>query len=317
MGGGMSITADVERVLGTVSKGVRGGPLLVVTVGIHGNEPAGLHAMRRVLRTLSMRETPMKGRLAAFVGNQAGLARNVRFVDEDMNRLWSRANVEALRQRDPALDNVEQREQRDLFSRLESELSAASEKVTHLDLHSTSGDGPPFTVIAGPEHVSRATANNLGVPLLLGFESVIAGTLIEYMGSLGHSALILEGGQNEAPATIDNHESAVWLTLMQAGVLEKGSVPDVAEHRARLVKAARGLPGELEICYRHRLDPDEAFRMLPGFASFDPVVEGQLLAHAGTRYEREVRAPETATLIMPRYQGLGLDGFFLARCMVR
>src|SRR5207237_43547 len=83
--------------------GARGGPLLVATVGIHGNEPAGLHATRRVLRTLSMRETPMKGRLAAFVGNQAGLARNVRFVDEDMNRLWSRVNVEALRLRDPAL----------------------------------------------------------------------------------------------------------------------------------------------------------------------------------------------------------------------
>src|SRR5262249_14728955 len=122
MRGGTSITAGVERVLGTASKGARGGPLLVVTVGIHGNEPAGLHAMRRVLRALEQRETPMRGRLAAFVGNQPGLARNVRFVDEDMNRLWSRANVEALRRRSPELDNVEQHEQRDLYARLESEL---------------------------------------------------------------------------------------------------------------------------------------------------------------------------------------------------
>jgi succinylglutamate desuccinylase len=55
--------------------------------------------------------------------------------------------------------------------------------------------------------------------------------------------------------------------------------------------------------------------MLPGFRNFDPVREGQLLARSGPQLAREVRAPWSGTLIMPRYQGQGLDGFFLGRAV--
>lgn len=305
-------TGALERVLGTVSTGERGGPLVLVTVGIHGNEPAGLHAMRRVLRDLGRAEVALSGRLAAFVGNRAGLARNVRYVDEDMNRLWSRGRVDALRRAEPAADSTERGEQRELLDLLETELSAADGGVTHLDLHSTSGVGPPFTVIAGPDS-SREAANALGVTLLLGLEAIIEGTLIEYLGSLGHTTVLIEGGQNEAPVTIDHHESAVWSMLVHSGVVRERDVPRYEELRSRLLGGAVGLPNELEIAYCHRLEPEEQFRMLPGYSNFDPVVEGQLLARSGPHLEHEVRAPWTGTLLMPRYQGQGLDGFFLGR----
>ncbi len=50
--------------------------------------------------------------------------------------------------------------------------------------------------------------------------------------------------------------------------------------------------------------------MEPGFANFMPVKKGVLLAN-GSR--GAVYAPRAALLLMPRYQGQGLDGFFLAR----
>ena len=53
--------------------------------------------------------------------------------------------------------------------------------------------------------------------------------------------------------------------------------------------------------------------MLPGFRNFQPVEKGQLLAHSGPGLAAEVRAPWTGILIMPRYQGQGLDGYFLGR----
>jgi len=306
-------TGTLDRVLGTVSTGARGGPLLVVTVGIHGNEPAGLHAMRRVLRELDRRDVSASGRLVVFVGNRAGLARNVRFVDEDMNRLWSRGHVEELRHGDPRQDSVERAEQRELLDRLEAELDSAEGGVVHLDLHSTSGLGPPFAVVAGPSS-SRDAAARLGVPTLLGLQPLIAGTLIEYLGSLGHPAVILEGGQNDAPSTVDHHESAVWITLAGAGVVAESDVPGgVASHRDRLAAAASGLPSAIEIGFVHRLQPDEEFTMLPGFQNFQPVTQGELLAHAGPGLATEVRAPWTGLLIMPRYQGQGLDGYFLGR----
>lgn len=302
----------LERVLGEVSGSRAGGPLCIVTAGIHGNEPAGVLALRRVFATIAARKVPVQGRFIALCGNRAGLARPARYIDEDMNRVWSSERIAALRVADARTDNSEQSEQRDLLARLDRELIAPHERVTHLDLHSTSGAGPPFTVIAGPDS-SRAAANHLAVPLLLGLEAIIAGTLIEYMGSLGHTTVLIEGGQNESLATIDHHESAVWMILVHAGVVREKDVPEYAHMRERLLHGAAGLPHELEIGYCHRLEPEEEFRMLPGYSNFEAVVEGQLLARSGPELAREVRAPWTGTLLMPRYQGQGLDGFFLGR----
>jgi succinylglutamate desuccinylase len=137
-------------------------------------------ALRRVFATIAKHKPAMQGRFVALSGNRAGLAKPARFIDEDMNRMWSKARVEALRTGDSRRDNSEQREQRDLLACIDRELNVGHERVTHLDLHSTSGVGPPFTVIAGPAS-SRAVANHLGVPLLLGLEAIIEGTLIEYM----------------------------------------------------------------------------------------------------------------------------------------
>ena len=313
---GMAGLGNLERVLGRAEASRKGGPLCVVTAGIHGNEPAGVHALRRVFHDIAARNVPLQGRFVAFSGNRSGLERGVRFIDEDMNRVWSAARIAALRGREPRLDNSEEREQRELQALIDAELAQGQERVTHLDLHSTSGVGPPFTVIAGPDS-SRLAANNLGVPLLLGLEAIIAGTLIEYLGSLGHTTVLLEGGQNEARSTIDHHESAVWLTLVESGVVRSSDVPESSAHRTRLLNSANGLPHELEIAYCHHLQPDEEFKMLPGYASFDAVIEGQLLARSGPNFEREVRAPWTGTLLMPRYQGQGLDGFFLGRRIAR
>jgi succinylglutamate desuccinylase len=308
-------TGTVERVLADLGEGRKGAPLCIVTAGIHGNEPAGIAALRRVLSRSTKPGSalpPLHGRFLALSGNRGGLARGVRFVDEDMNRVWSAERVAALLESAAGRDSAEMSEQRDLLAQIERAIATSPSRVTHLDLHSTSGAGPPFTVIAGPES-SRAAANNLGVPLLLGLEDVIEGTLIEYLGGLGHSTVLIEGGQNEADTTVDHHEAAVWLTLVHSGVVRAEDVPDLDAMRARLDEGSRGLPSELEIGYCHRLEPDEPFRMLPGYANFDAVVEGQLLARAGPDYVREVRAPWTGTLVMPRYQGQGLDGFFLAR----
>lgn len=306
---------SLERVLGTAATGELGGPLVLVTVGIHGNEHSGLHAVRRVLADVARHRVALAGRLAAFIGNRAGLARNVRYVDEDMNRLWSPKRVLELRGADPVADNVERAEQRELLELLDVELASTDGSVTHLDLHSTSGAGPPFAIVAGPAS-SRLAAAHLGVPTLLGLEPVVAGTLIEYVGSLGHAAIVLEGGQHEAQGTIDHHESAVWATLCGAGVVAERAVPGgMSRHRQRLAAASAGLPPTIEVTHVHRLELGEEFAMLPGFQNFQRVARGELLAHTGPKLAREVRAPQDGILLMPRYQGQGLDGFFLGRAV--
>ncbi|MCC7012922.1 MAG: succinylglutamate desuccinylase/aspartoacylase family protein [Planctomycetes bacterium] len=307
------VPVTVERELGRYSSGERG-PLLVVTAGLHGNEPGGVHALRRVFATLAERQPRVRGEFVALAGNRWGLARDTRFHDEDMNRLWTADQVRALRERAPERDHSEHSEQRELLAAIEGLLATERERVSLLDLHSTSGGGPPFTVM-GDTLQNREIAFELGVPVLLGLEENIEGTLIEYVGGLGHVAVVLEGGQNQDPRTIDNHESAVWITLVSAGLLTREQVPDYEAHRARLRAAADGLPHVVEVLHRHDIEPEHetCFRMIPGLRSFQSIEKGRLLAHSGECAEQQVLAPFSGVLLMPRYQQKGLDGFFMGR----
>lgn len=304
----------LERVLGAV-EGAQPGPLVIVTAGLHGNEPAGVVAARRVLRDLSARDLRLRGRFVALSGNRAALAHDLRSIEHDLNRLWGADEIARARASAPQALSPDHAELVGLLDVLERELVDARGPVTLLDLHSTSGDGPPFALLAHPEQ-SRELARALDVPVLVGLERILGGTLLEWITALGHRAVVLEGGQNQAPSTIDHHESAIWLFLAASGAIDASALPELARHRARLHASAATLPRLLEICYRHELQPGERFRMLPGFANFSAVSAGELLAHSGDALDREVRAPQSATLIMPRYQGQGLDGFFLGRQVV-
>ncbi len=94
-----------------------------------------------------------------------------------------------------------------------------------------------------------------------------------------------------------------------AGTLPDHAV-DLQPYRETLASATRSLPQVLEVRHRHVIKPDESFTMETGFASFDPVHEDQLLARDR---HGELRAGEDGRILLPLYQGQGLDGFFLCR----
>ena len=178
-----------------------------------------------------------------------------------------------------------------------------------LDLHSTSGAGAPFC-IAPDTLFSLQLQDFLPVPMVLDLEQRIPGTLLSCFAKHGHAAVVVEGGQHAAPETIRNLEAAVWLQLVAGGGLELAAAPFMDAHYARLKEATRGLPGVIEILYRHSLSADEAFEMLPGFRNFQPVGRGDLLAHSAAG---PVTACVGGRILMPLYQGQGSDGFFLGR----
>lgn len=300
--------APPRRLLGRYDGG-RSGASVVAIGGIHGNEPAGLIAAARVLEALERQRPAMTGRFVALAGNLTALARGQRYISRDLNRLWTDEEVARLQAADPATDDVEAREQRvllALFTRLEAE----TEDVVYLDLHSTSAPGPPFHCISDTLH-TRRIARATPIPLILGIEEAIRGSLLEFMEARGRPLLLIEGGQHADAATVTAHESAIWQALVTAGVLAPGDLSDLPVRRARLAGAAGVLPPVLEVIYRHPVDGD-GFRMLPGYRNFDLVARGQLLAETASGY---VRAPASGRLLMPLYQDQGEDGFFIARAV--
>ena len=299
-----------ERIIGTYETG-RPGPTFIVFGGIHGNEPAGLDAAKVLFAELERLALPLRGRFVGVIGNLAALQRDRRFVDRDLNRRWFEGDLGRLLARDPALDGAEDRQQRELAAFFEEIDRTTDGPAVFLDLHSTSGVSAPFMCMADTLR-NRRVALALPLPIILGLEEAIDGTVMGYLTERGHTAFAIEGGKHDAPATLQNHVSAIWLALVASGNLAAGEVPGYAEHRARLVKAAEGSPRLLEILYRHPVTPEDHFKMAPGFWSFQPLAAG---THLADDVRGPITTPRASVMLMPLYQEQGEDGFFLARTM--
>ena len=299
----------VERLLGEY--GLSGtGPLLLITGGMHGNEAGGVLAARRVFRRLAELRPRMTGRFVALTGNLGALQMGQRYIESDLNRMWSVAHVAGLAGQDPAADAPDERELRELHVHIKREIEAAQgAQVVFLDLHSTSAGGPPFSIMSDTLQ-NRAVALALPIPVILGLEETVSNTSLEFFGGQGYVAVGVEGGQHIDPATADNHEAVIWLSLVSAGLLKKDQVPEYDEHVRQLEGAALGLPSVVEILHRHGISPGDGFRMAPGYKNFHPIRRGTML---GTDLPGELRARFTGCVILPSYQHQGDDGYFEGR----
>jgi succinylglutamate desuccinylase len=282
-----------------------------MTAGLHGNEPAGLAAIDRVVSGLAPLAGRVRGEVVALSGNRAALARNVRFVDRDLNRRWHDRGLEAAAAGTDA--TAEAREQRELLDQFEQLFAGAAGPVVFFDLHSTSGIGAPFSVIADTLR-NRRIALALGIPIILGLEETLDASMLGYLTERGHTGVAVEGGEHRDPRTIDNLVAAAWLGLCAAGLLAPTDVPDLDRHRSQLAAVTRGLPRVVEIHHHHLVRDGDGFAMEPGFRSFQPVTRGQIVARSR---RGPIAAPSSGRMLLPRYQGQGEDGFFLARDVTR
>lgn len=315
-----TLTADIEqppprfeRIVGAY-RGEAAGSSVVCVAGIHGNEVSGIHALRRVLEILEQRRPPFRGEFAGIAGNLSALERGDRYLAEDLNRVWTPERVAAVREMAPDhFTTIEHEEMGGLLSALDDAFGRARGETYFLDLHTSSASGGPF-VLLGDTIRNRRLAFEFPAPVILGLEETIDGVLLEYVNSLGHVTIGFEAGQHDDPASIDNQESAIWITLMHAGCIDAGDVPEAVAARQRLADRTNALPRIMELRYRRPVSPDDEFRMRPGYENFQPVVANEVVAHDR---HGEVRVREAGRLLLPLYQGKGSDGYFLARDVSR
>ncbi|MFI0609080.1 MAG: succinylglutamate desuccinylase/aspartoacylase family protein [Anaerolineae bacterium] len=286
------------------------GPTLIVIAGVHGNEPAGVHAARRVLAELARTRPAFRGRFVAISGNRRALASGKRFIDRDLNRHWSASQLAAARERVAAgTAGAEDREQVELAAALDPVLQAAKGRVFIVDCHSTSSQSAPFMLFADTL-VNREFAAAFPLPLVLGLEEQIDGAIFDHYQGRGVVTLGVEGGQHASPEAVDNVEAVIWLALRHAGCLPEMPQAEAARHQAHLREARGSVPWIVEVRYRHGIRGEDAFRMRPGYVNFQPVESRE---HLADDRRGPVRAPEGGHILMPLYQGQGDDGFFMTR----
>lgn len=288
----------------------RPGPTIVMSGGMHGNEPAGVLAIGRVFAALAAADIAVAGRVIGLCGNIGALRLGARFTDRDLNRCWDAESVRHLRA--TLGHTAEDVEQWELLQAFDDAVAHARGPIIHLDLHSMSADGVPFVVVCDHPR-SIQLARDLCLPGIAGLEKAIPATTIEYFTAIGHIALAVEGGQHEAAATVDTLESVAWLLLASVGAIAWADVPDLAGRRQRLRDRGHDVP-PVQVTYRHGITPADHFRMLPGYQNLQPVHAGQVLAED----ERgPVVAPADGWILLPLYQPVGNDGFFIGSAVVQ
>lgn len=306
--GGPELAREISR----YDSGVPG-PLFIAVGGMHGNEPAGVFAAEGLFDELERHRVPLRGRFVALRGNRAALAAETRYIEEDFNRVWTAEKVAALDRQTASADGAEEGELRDMLQTLlalfdEPIGGRPPEGVVLLDLHSTSGPSQPFLCMADTLQ-NRRVALGLGVPVILGLEEALPGTLLDWMSEQGHVAIAFEGGTHKSKAIEACHRAAILCALEAAGLVDSGAM-DIDRERERLRSMARGLPEIVEVLERHGTEPGDGFEMDPGWQSFEPVKRGERLAADRTGV---LVAERDGRMLLPRYQAQGNDGYFLGR----
>ncbi len=306
-GASLDDSPALKRVLARF-RGEEPGPTLIVIGGLHGNEPSGVEAMRSVAAALDPERQLLRGDVVMLAGNVRALERGVRFIDHDLNRGWTAGRLAALRAASPETTDAEDREQLELADALEQALASARGPAYLLDLHATSAEGIPFAMCRDATEV-RSFAGAFPLTLVLGLLEAVDGTLASYLGTRC-VAVAVEGGQNSSPDCVRHHEAVIRLALTAAGIVEERAVPALPEHRQALERTRGDLPRVLRVLHRHAIAADDRFRMEPGFTNIQRVAANELLARDRTG---EIRSPGEGFILLPLYQAMGDDGFFLGR----
>ncbi|MEM9646924.1 MAG: succinylglutamate desuccinylase/aspartoacylase family protein [Bacteroidota bacterium] len=301
---------EIGRVIGHLS-GNNPGPTVVFFAGIHGNEPAGIFALKHVLNELRVRQPPIYGQIYAIAGNLKALQSNVRFTEKDLNRIWTAQEIDQIIN---DLENLgpDEAELYELYLLLLEILGQEKAPYYFIDLHTTSSETSPFIVL-NDSLLNRKFASNYPLPIILGIEEYLVGALLSYINELGYVSLGYESGQHDDISSIRNSIDFINYTLSISGAVQLGT-PVLSVLEQQILNSAPTANTFYEIYYQHRITKDQNFKMLPGFKNFQIIPKGRDIAEENnkplvTRRKRQI--------FMPLYQELGGEGFYFIRTIPR
>lgn len=299
----------VNRILGEF-RGNKPGPTIIFVAGIHGNERASVLGLKRAIDELQEKANNtrfrFRGNVIALIGNLTGLKRNVRYEKEDLNRLWTLRNVNELQSAGEEA-SAERQQLSELLQTFEVILKNNEGPFFFVDLHSTSSRTVPHIVISD-ELANRKLSFKYPLPVILGIESFVEGTMLSFIDEMGHRAIGFEGGIHDEEQTIDNIAAFVWLSMCYTGILRKNQVPEYQQKFDYLLSGALGHRQVYEVFHRYPVEDSRHFEMVPGYANFQPVKKGQYLATDGNN---PVLSKSNAYIFLPRYEHQGNSGYYL------
>lgn len=263
------------------------GPQVVVNALMHGNEYAGAIAAATLL---SAGIRPVRGRLTFCFANVEAFGQfdpdfpiMSRYVDEDMNRVWSPASLSN------GAPTLERRRARELWP-----FFATADLI--LDLHSMQHDRIPL-MLCGSSIRGRAFARRIGLPGIIVADKGHAGgsRLIDHprftQGDAGPVALLTECGQHWDRDSADTALAVTARFLLASGIVDAAAL-------SPWLPSADPLPSRLVEVTQTITVRGEHFRFLKEYKGMD------IIPMAGTIYALDGETPlstpyDDCVLIMP------------------
>lgn len=290
-----------SRVIGTYSSGKKG-PLLFITAAVHGNESSGVIALEKVFKALNEVNPTINGSIVGVLGNKKALEKNVRFIDEDLNRTWTEDNIS-----DKKTTTNEQLEMHEIIEVLEKFPEADFTKRYFMDCHTTSSDSLPYVSVQLVNDNNK-WAHNFPTYIIQGFSDIVYGAIDHYLSRIGLTGFTFEAGQHTSKNSAENHEGMIWLALKAACDLDLTQIPEYPSCVEKFSVTNALDQKTFKIIYRHGLEESDDFKMKEGFKNFQKIYKDDLLA---IQNEKEVKSDWNARIFMPLYQSQGNDGFFV------
>jgi succinylglutamate desuccinylase len=218
-----------------------GEPEIAIVGGIHGDEPCGPRAIEALLQADPDPARPVK----LIVANEEARARNLRYVEEDLNRAFPGA---------PDADTHEGRLAHDLLAELRD--------CVVFSMHSTQSYGGPFALCDTVDALTRSACPYLAVDALVETSQFSDGRLIERP-----NVLEVECGLQGSEAAAENAERLIREFLAAVGALpgEPHEDREVPVYRmCRRIPKRRGDRYEVFAENFERVNAGEAFAAVDG-----------------------------------------------------
>ncbi len=304
----------MKRIIGKYTQNIPG-PLLIVICQMHGNEPAGKKALDYMFKMLEVEPITnpdfiFKGTIVGMVGNLAASKRKVRYLEKDLNRQWTKSNVNRILATEKSVLHGEDLEVRELYKTIKKEIvKSKADQVYILDLHTTSSFGGIFTIPSDNDE-SVTVAAELHAPVIKGMLNGIEGTLMHYFNTenIGTETMTIafESGQHEEPLSVNRAIAAITNFMRSTGCVDAAHIEN--RHDQILQEFSKDLPKVCNLMSKYTVKDNSVFELLPGFKNFQKISKGQLL---GKDASGELYAPSDGLILMPRYQSQGDDGYFI------
>lgn len=275
-----------------ILKGKENGPVVTICGCIHGDEKIGLSILNWLIDTIHTQK--LKGELRLIFGNPEAYDNNTRFIDTDLNRLFTPQSLDHIHKKNETQRNNE--EKRAAY------ISQFFEDTDYLlDIHATGKPTKyPFAFCASSDaHLEIARVFNVDYIIVEEINTNMSdGPTDTYVDSKGGLGITIEAGWLGDKNLEHNLQNDVMAYLNEIGIYPY----DMPTHQ----KAPKTLSIFHEI-----IAHSDNFEFLSSFENFHMFQRDDIIAHDK---DISVKAPQDCFLIFPkRVIKAGKEAGYLAR----